>query len=196
MITEIIIKNIFIGDIFNNPGGGTRQFIAEITGYYNFSSQNLWLFKENRSSLMKKNLCILFVAFVFGVSAFADKKADIEKLLQVSESNSIVDQIINLMIPQYKQMVPSVPEEYWDKAAEKMKNSGFKLIAELVPIYDKYFTESEIKELIAFYESSVGKKMVKNQPLILQDSMEVGQKWGISIAQEIVEDLQKDGYLQ
>lgn len=61
---------------------------------------------------------------------------------------------------------------------------------------DKYFTESEIKELIAFYESSVGKKMVKNQPLILQDSMEVGQKWGISIAQEIVEDLQKDGYLQ
>lgn len=138
----------------------------------------------------------MFVAFVFGVSAFADKKADIEKLLQVSESNSIVDQIINLMIPQYKQMVPSVPEEYWDKAAEKMKNSGFKLIAELVPIYDKYFTESEIKELIAFYESSVGKKMVKNQPLILQDSMEVGQKWGISIAQEIVEDLQKDGYLQ
>ena len=124
------------------------------------------------------------------------KKADIEKLLQVSESNSIVDQIINLMIPQYKQMVPSVPEEYWDKTAEKMKNSGFKLIAELVPIYDKYFTESEIKELIAFYESSVGKKMVKNQPLILQDSMEVGQKWGISIAQEIVEDLQKDGYLQ
>ena len=38
--------------------------------------------------------------------------------------------------------------------------------------------------------------MVINQPLILQDSMEVGQKWGISIAQEIVEDLQKDGYLQ
>ena len=36
----------------------TIQFIAEITGYYNFSSQNLWLFKENRSSLMKKNLCI------------------------------------------------------------------------------------------------------------------------------------------
>ncbi|MBR6341190.1 MAG: hypothetical protein IKR64_04740 [Treponema sp.] len=27
MITEIIIKNIFIGDIFNNPGGGTSTII-------------------------------------------------------------------------------------------------------------------------------------------------------------------------
>lgn len=145
---------------------------------------------------MKKVLCILFCAFVFCASVFADKKADIEKLMKISGSASMVDQIVDSMIPQYKQMVPSVPEVYWNEAGKKMKMSGGKLIAELVPIYDKYFTEQEIKGLIDFYESPVGKKMVKNQPLIMQDSMAVGQKWGIAIAEEIIKDLQKDGYLE
>ena len=76
-----------------------------------------------------------------------------------------------------------------------MKAAGPDLINELVPIYDRYFTESEIKDLIKFYESPVGKKMVLNQPLILKDSMTVGQNWGMKIGQEIVEDLQKEGYL-
>ena len=76
-----------------------------------------------------------------------------------------------------------------------MKAAGADLINALVPIYDRYFTESEIKDLIKFYESPVGKKMVLNQPLILKDSMTVGQNWGMKIGQEIVEDLQKEGYL-
>ncbi len=144
---------------------------------------------------MKKLCTVFFVAFALCSSSFADKQEDIKKLMNVSGSASMVDQIVDAMIPQYKQAIPTVPAAYWDRAALKMKAAGPDLINELVPIYDRYFTESEIKDLIKFYESPVGKKMVLNQPLILKDSMTVGQNWGMKIGQEIVEDLQKEGYL-
>jgi hypothetical protein len=39
----------------------------------------------------------------------------------------------------------------------------------LVPIYDKHYTESELQELIRFFESSVGKKTLQVTPQIMQD---------------------------
>jgi uncharacterized protein len=38
-------------------------------------------------------------------------------------------------------------------------------------IFDKHFTESEIKEWITFYKSPVGKKMVELMPVMMSESM-------------------------
>jgi hypothetical protein len=43
---------------------------------------------------------------------------------------------------------------------------------ELVPVYDQYFTAQDLQELIAFYESPLGQKVLKTAPLILKDSMD------------------------
>lgn len=46
------------------------------------------------------------------------------------------------------------------------------ILEELVPIYSRYFTDSDLRELIQFYESSLGQKLMKTAPLILQETME------------------------
>lgn len=46
------------------------------------------------------------------------------------------------------------------------------VIEELIPIYDRYFTDSELKELIEFYQSNLGQKLILTAPLILKESME------------------------
>jgi len=46
------------------------------------------------------------------------------------------------------------------------------VLNELVPVYDQYFTEQDLRELIAFYESPLGQKVLKTAPLILKDSMD------------------------
>lgn len=38
-------------------------------------------------------------------------------------------------------------------------------------LYDKYFTEAEIKDLIAFYRSPTGKKSIEVMPKLFDDSM-------------------------
>jgi len=40
------------------------------------------------------------------------------------------------------------------------------------PIYDKHFTEQELKDLLAFYTSPTGKKAIQVMPDLLKESME------------------------
>ncbi|ABK38947.1 DUF2059 domain-containing protein [Aeromonas hydrophila] len=46
---------------------------------------------------------------------------------------------------------------------------------EVAAIYRKHFTEAELKQLIAFYQSPVGKKSLDTMPAIFQESSLVGQ---------------------
>ena len=44
------------------------------------------------------------------------------------------------------------------------------------PLYDKYFTEQELRDLIAFYRTPTGEKTLKVMPLLLQESMEMSSR--------------------
>ena len=60
-----------------------------------------------------------------------------------------------------------------------------------LPIYNKYYTHQDIKDLIKFYDSSIGKKMIKVEPYILQESMIEGEKWGEEIALKLMQNIEK-----
>ena len=61
-----------------------------------------------------------------------------------------------------------------------------------IPIYQKHLTQEDIAALNKFYDSPAGKKMIKVQPLIMQESMAVGQAWGQKIAQEVINKYQAE----
>ncbi len=51
-----------------------------------------------------------------------------------------------------------------------------------IPAYSKHFTVSEIKAVIAFYESQVGQKFVSVTPTLMQESMAIfNQKYNTKI---------------
>jgi hypothetical protein len=63
-----------------------------------------------------------------------------------------------------------------------------------VPSYEKYFTHADIKELIRFYESPIGKKLISVQPKIMQECMVAGQEWGRKLGEKVAKKLQEQGY--
>ncbi len=65
------------------------------------------------------------------------------------------------------------------------------LVDLLVPVYQKQFTEEDVKAFLEFYQSPAGKKLVEKQPAIMQESMVIGQQWGMGIAQKIQAILSK-----
>jgi uncharacterized protein len=72
-------------------------------------------------------------------------------------------------------------------------------IAEIVAhSYANAFSEAELKELIAFYNSPVGKKLVGQNAAILQDSFQKAQVWGGKLSQELItrlkEEMKKKGH--
>ncbi|MDR2842638.1 MAG: DUF2059 domain-containing protein [Spirochaetaceae bacterium] len=142
---------------------------------------------------MKKVFLILILSGVMCNIYGQTKEDDIITLLKVSGSDVIASQIINTLMPQLRNLVPDIPEEVWDKIMEKMDMDS--LFYACIPVYDKYYTHEEIKALIKFYKSPLGKKVVEVSPAITMEAMKIGEEWGGKIAQDIVNELLENGYL-
>ncbi len=65
-------------------------------------------------------------------------------------------------------------------------------------IYASHFTESELKQLLAFYQSPVGRKAVVEEPKALDESVASGGQWGDNLADEVVvkmrDEMKKRGH--
>ena len=90
---------------------------------------------------------------------------------------------------QFKKMMPQIPEDFWTDFRNEV--NAKELTDLVVPIYAKHFSHDEIKQLIAFYNTPIGKKLVALQPQIMQESMAAGQKWGNKIGQRVMKKLQE-----
>ncbi len=141
---------------------------------------------------MKKWSLVLLIALCAVFSAHGQtKKDDIKKLLDVMGTKAQFAQMVDLMLKDMQSAAPA-PDEFWTKFKAGLKADSF--IEMLIPIYDKHFSHDDIKKIIQFYESPVGKKLVSVTPQLTQDSYSAGEKWGQQLASEILKELGKQGY--
>ena len=122
-----------------------------------------------------------------GVAAMdAEKRANIEALLKDTGMLANMNRIIDLLTPQIigglKKTNGEIPAAVWDEftgiCTEEMKRSFPELEEPVIAIYDANFSADEIKQLVAFYQSPVGRKIVVQLPQLMQQSVTMGQSWG------------------
>ena len=136
-------------------------------------------------------VCLMIV----GISSFTysqAKRQDIIKLLDVSNVRSQAAQMFNLMLPNLKSMAPGAPSTFWTRLESRLDMDGF--VDLFIPIYDRNFSHDDIKNLIKFYESPIGKKMLEVTPSMTQESYRVGEEWGQKLAMDIISELKRQGY--
>ena len=60
------------------------------------------------------------------------------------------------------------------------------ILNEVAKIYASRFTEQELKDALNFYKSPLGRKLVVEEPNILDQSMRTAQTWAENLSQEII----------
>lgn len=130
------------------------------------------------------------------------ERANIVTLLHVNGSVALAKamspllaaQIFNVLKRNYPQMpdetLAVVNEESLKAISESTEAPGG-LVDLYVPIYYKYYSDEEIKQLIAFYSGPVGKKATAVAPILLQDARPIGQVWGARLAPMVLKRLQE-----
>lgn len=121
------------------------------------------------------------------------KRHDVFRLIELSGSVEVADIVMRNLVKTARTTYPGVPKEFWNEFLRSFDVRDF--IGLVAPIYDKYLTHQDVLEMIAFYESPVGQKFVRLQPVMTQELMEVGQDWGEAMGQEIFESLSAAGHL-
>jgi len=80
--------------------------------------------------------------------------------------------------------------EYASRSAE--------LLDEVAKLYASRFTEQELKNALAFYKSPLGRKIVAEEPQILDDSLERVRAWqdkfGIEMMAKMRAEMKKKGH--
>lgn len=80
-----------------------------------------------------------------------------------------------------KETDTEVPPAFYDSLVARSTREIDDLLDRLVPVYLEHFSASELRELIAFYESPLGRLLVSKQPLMQQRSALIGQAWGMEL---------------
>ena len=69
---------------------------------------------------------------------------------------------------------------------EEVKSSEEELKWNLAEIYSKYFTEDELKAILRFFDSPVGRIWRDNESMIQPEIDQVGHEWGQILTQRIL----------
>ncbi|MDM3888208.1 DUF2059 domain-containing protein [Pseudomonas sp. BCRC 81390] len=91
----------------------------------------------------------------------------------------------------------SVLESYQAKANAALDNAiGWnKLKPKMVDLYTQTFTEQELKDLVKFYESPLGKKVLREMPKVTQQSAQLTQQSlepAVPVVNKLLDDMTKE----
>ena len=141
---------------------------------------------------MKRSALLLIACLLLGSASFAQQnpadapasKADIEKYLDVLHTRDLMKTMLDAMSKQMHQMIaeqlkkdPAMTPEMQART-NKMMDDIIKgmpiddLIDAMIPVYQKHFTKGNIDDLLAFYSTPTGQKLVKELPAISTEAMQ------------------------
>jgi hypothetical protein len=161
----------------------------------------------NRLALVAA-LAFACVAFAGPVRAQAPTPAAIaaaKELVALKGGAAMFDPLIpgvietakNTFVPTHPQLVTQLNEvaamlrkEYDPKRIE--------ILDEVAKTYATHFSEQELKDIVAFFKSPVGKKMLAQEPIAIDQSLKAAQSWANNFSDVVLDrirvEMKKKGF--
>ena len=111
------------------------------------------------------------------------KHEDTQKLIEIlglqKTAKSTFPKIIAALKPQF----PQVPDKFW---IEFQSESNLQKCVEFyVETYERHFSHEEIRGMLQFYSTPLGKKIILTMPEVMQESMDMGKEMGIALQEQL-----------
>jgi hypothetical protein len=109
----------------------------------------------------------------------------------------VVEQAKNLYLQQDPGLAKDL-NEIANKMRKDLQPRFAELTNEIAKLYATHFTEQELKDILAFYRSPAGKKLLAQQPDVVDASMRFTQDWANKLSEQVTakmrEELKKRGH--
>ncbi len=138
-------------------------------------------------------LSLIFVARPLPAQQISqEKRTVILKLMRLTHSTRLADEIKARVIGALKQSFPDVPPTYW-KSLDKRINVR-ELLNSFIPIYAGNLSLDDLKKIVDFYETPAGQHYLAARQKMIAASMETGKKWAMGWIVEVFKELKAKGY--
>ena len=147
----------------------------------------------------------------FAPPAYAQPKpspaamATAHELIKITGASTLFNPLIAGVIEQAKllflQQNPGLTKDL-NEVAAKLRVEYAPRLSDLTNhvarLYVQRFSESELKQLLVFYQSPLGKKLLAQQPQIVDSSMKYAQDWANKLSDQVIakmrEEMKKRGH--
>jgi len=131
--------------------------------------------------------------------------ASAKELITITGATALFSPLIAGVVEQakllYLQQNPALAKDL-NEISTRMRNDLQPRFAELTDevarLYAANFTEQELKDVLAFYKTTAGKKLLTEQPKIVDSSMKFAQDWANTLSDQVVgkmrDELKKRGH--
>ena len=117
---------------------------------------------------------------------------ELRKLIDLNQDLNSRVNFLSKQMNAFQAKVPGVKQEFWQECSKFLDRD--ELASELAEVYAKHFTQQDIKELSAFFESRVGRKYVNVSSKLVGDANEKTNSFGRKIGRKMAEKLDAEGY--
>jgi uncharacterized protein len=143
-------------------------------------------------------LIAIFVAAPWAEAAPMDKEEKHQNIAKIVEMTGVlqntmtnVDRLLPQVINVIRKAHQGIPQKVLDAFEQDGKDEFHKavpeLIAPIIAIYDSNYSAEEIRELLAFYQSPLGRKLTQGMPQIMQQTLAVAAAWGKNAGARVTE---------
>jgi hypothetical protein len=124
---------------------------------------------------MKKLLLTLVVLFAAQLTFAQDAfKQDVIKYLNASGQRKTFELLVGDLVKQ-------VPAEKQADFKKELNTSLDDLISKMADVYMTEFTHDDIKAIMKFYDSPIGKKLTEKAEVLYEKGNAVGEEWGMGL---------------
>ena len=96
-------------------------------------------------------------------------------------------------LPAQRASHPEIPAVFWDRVLTLVQTRRDSLANMFVDIYDRHFSTDELRQLLAFYRTPIGQKLLAETPAMTRESMTAAQAWGVELGMEVARQLAAEG---
>jgi hypothetical protein len=119
-----------------------------------------------------------------------------QEIITVKGSGNIFDGLVPSIVEQAKsiflQTNPMLSKDLNDVAATLRTDFAGRhaeLTGDLAKFYASRFTEQELKDILAFYKTPAGKKVIEEEPRIFEEGVANMRAWANKFSQEVIDKL-------
>lgn len=131
--------------------------------------------------------------------------ASAKELISITGATALFSPLIAGVVEQakvlYLQQNPALSKDLNEIATQMrtdLQPRFSELTDEVSRLYATNFTEQELKDILAFYKTTAGKKLLAAQPKIVDSSMKFAQDWANKLSDQVIakmrDELKKRGH--
>ena len=109
----------------------------------------------------------------------------------------VVESAKNMFLPTNPQLATPL-NEVTAQLRKEFEPKKQEVLNDVARSYARRFTDQELKELLAFYKTNLGKKMLTEEPLAIEDGIKRAQDWANDFSDQVLTrfraEMKKRGY--